>query len=96
MVPASEKICPACKKWTKWTNTPGDKCVHCGFDLLAQQVQEEKVRKEKFYEKPTRIITIKEGTHPILVKICEAINFVYIIFVGIMAAIVWFITTVVA
>lgn len=96
MASASEKICPSCKKWTSWSNTPGDTCVHCGYDLLALQLKEERERKERFYEKPSGIITIKEGTNPILAKIYATINFVYLLFVGIMAAIVWFITTVVA
>lgn len=92
----SEKICPSCSQWTHWNNQLGDCCEHCGFDLLKAKVEEEQERKERFYEKPTGIISITGNEPAFLQGIYRIINFVYLIFVAMMAAIVWFITTVVA
>lgn len=92
----SEKKCPRCGQWTTWSKQPDDHCIHCGFELMAETIEKEKLRKERFYQKPGGLITIK-GTEPGWIQgIYRAINFVYVIFVGIMAAIVWFITSVVS
>lgn len=92
----SEILCPNCKKWTVWKNLPGDTCSHCGFDFLAEKVQKEKIRKEKFYEKPVGLITINGNEHPLLKAIYKVVNFIYLIFLAITTAIVWVITTVAA
>lgn len=92
----SEKICPSCKQWTVWRKHPDDRCTHCGFELMAQTVREEKLRHERFYANPGGIITIKGSEPAWLQALYRGINMVYFAFVGIMAAIVWFITTVVA
>jgi len=90
----SEKICPSCGQWTTWSKQPHDRCIHCGFELMAETIRKEEIRKERFYEKPAGLITIK-GTEPAWLQgVYRGINYVYFIFVGIMAAIVWFITTV--
>lgn len=93
---ASEKICPSCGKWTPWSKQAHDRCVHCGFELMAETIEKERIRKERFYEKPAGIINISGSEPAWLQSIYRGVNFVYLLFVGMMAAIVWFITTVVA
>lgn len=90
----SEKKCPYCGEWTQWSQLDGDRCTHCGFDLMAQQRVEAQERKERFYEKKASVFTIKGDEHPLLALFYRTVNFIYMLFVGFMAAMVWLITTV--
>lgn len=93
-IPRSEKRCPSCGEWTQWSHSEGGTCTHCGFDLMAQRRVEAQERKERFYEKKASVFTIKGDEHPLLALFYRTVNFIYMLFVGFMAAMVWLITTV--
>ncbi len=92
-MPKNKKKCPHCGKWSVWNLNDQDKCVHCGGHLFTNAKQIAQSRKSRS-ELKVNLLEIASSDSKFIVILKKIVNFVHLVFMAIISAIMWFITTV--
>jgi len=94
-LPEATKKCPHCEQWTTWQQQPTDHCQHCGQELEPYRAASNEARAQLEQQPMSKLVLIEvkpdDGTFMRFLK--RIIQGGQLAFAGLLAFVVWFLTT---